>query len=388
MTPVFIVAQYKCGTSWLLSALSAHPDILGMREIDIVRAAHARDSQIEAASKAQTSADNPPTATTPVAGGDGMQLPTAQRPLSAAPVRMFFENSIVPEVDFKTKIFPSSKLMMNRVNPDRLTLFFGKSAWSPSAETPGHLDAGQHPTAVAVEQREFSRPQSIRDLSQAEATGLYSRILAAEHPHQAMDAFLETVSARESGASYVVLKAAHQISVLDALQEWRPGAKKIAITRDVRDAAISALHYKKLMKERNATWLQGSEKSYWDLLRDFSVQTRRVIDAARAGDVLLIRYEDLSRDFSGTFSRVLDFIGVDRRPDIVRAINDATSFKSRTGREPGSEGKGLIRRGMVNEWEEYLTVDDRERAWALCQSVLAPLGYTENGALKPIAFLS
>ncbi|MEL7085587.1 MAG: sulfotransferase domain-containing protein [Cyanobacteria bacterium P01_A01_bin.3] len=345
MTPVFIVAQYKCGTSWLLSALSAHPDVLGMREIDIVRAAHARVAQVDMAK---------------TIGGDA---------------------------ESGAAIF-ASNLTSDIVNPDRLTLFFGKSAWSPSSETPGHLQAGQHPTALAEGERKFSRPQSIRDLSQAQATALYSRILAAEHPHQAMAAFLETVTASESGASHVVLKAADQISVLDALQGWQPGAKKIAITRDGRDAAISALYYKKLMKERNATWLQGSEKSYWDLLNDWLVQTQRVIDAAQAGDIFLIRYEDLSRDFSGTFSRVLDFIGVDSHPDIVRAINDATSFKSRTGREPGSDGKGPIRKGMVNEWEDYLSVTDRKRAWTLCQSVLAPLGYSESGELKPVAFLS
>ena len=39
MEPVFICGIYKCGTSWLLSALSAHPDVTGLREIDIVKSA-------------------------------------------------------------------------------------------------------------------------------------------------------------------------------------------------------------------------------------------------------------------------------------------------------------------------------------------------------------
>ncbi|MDP9254715.1 MAG: sulfotransferase, partial [Verrucomicrobiota bacterium] len=38
LQPVFIVGQYKCGTTWLLRILSAHPDVIGVAEIDIVSA--------------------------------------------------------------------------------------------------------------------------------------------------------------------------------------------------------------------------------------------------------------------------------------------------------------------------------------------------------------
>jgi hypothetical protein len=39
LEPIFIVGQYKCGTSWLLNVLNAHPQIAGVDEIDLVRAA-------------------------------------------------------------------------------------------------------------------------------------------------------------------------------------------------------------------------------------------------------------------------------------------------------------------------------------------------------------
>ena len=36
---VFIIGQYKCGTTWLLRILSAHPNVIGVAEMDVVRAA-------------------------------------------------------------------------------------------------------------------------------------------------------------------------------------------------------------------------------------------------------------------------------------------------------------------------------------------------------------
>ena len=385
MTPVFIVAQYKCGTSWLLSALSAHPDILGIREIDIIRAAYAHSSQAEAVCKAGNESENAGSVQHLLVNRYRNLLARAKRRAPAV-LKPLFESADRFYADSDPAIFPMSNLMVNAVNPDRLNLFFGKSAWSSSPQTPTHLDAGHHPTAINAGERNFSRPQSISDLSPSQAVDLYNRIRDAGHPHQAADAFIESVSAQESGASHIVLKAADQVSVLDALQRWQPKAKKIAITRDGRDAAISALHYKKLMKERNAPWLQGSEKGYWDLLRDWSVPAQRIVDASRSGEVLLIRYEDLSNDFSGTFSRVLNYIGVDSNPDIVQTINDATSFQSRTGRERGTSGKGVIRKGMVNEWKEYLSEGERARAWREYQSLFATLGYTESGELEPLSF--
>ena len=44
-SPVFIVGQYKCGTSWLLAALSAHPELIGVRELDLLRACLGDDPQ-------------------------------------------------------------------------------------------------------------------------------------------------------------------------------------------------------------------------------------------------------------------------------------------------------------------------------------------------------
>src|SRR4029450_2414305 len=38
LQPVFIVGQHKCGTTWLLRILSAHPNVIGVTEFDVVTA--------------------------------------------------------------------------------------------------------------------------------------------------------------------------------------------------------------------------------------------------------------------------------------------------------------------------------------------------------------
>ena len=39
LQPVFIIGQAKCGTTWLLRILSAHPHVIGVAEIDVINAA-------------------------------------------------------------------------------------------------------------------------------------------------------------------------------------------------------------------------------------------------------------------------------------------------------------------------------------------------------------
>jgi hypothetical protein len=319
MEPVFIVAQYKSGTSWLLSALSAHPAVRGLREIDIVRAAYEVEGDV------------------------------------AAPAGL----------------------------DHRLPHFFGKSAWCNEQalgyDVVAALAAGEHPEP---EKAQPGRPQGFADLHRETALDLYATIRDAADPEESLDAFVAaTAAGAPDGVTHLVLKAADQIAVLDQLQAWQPDAKKVIITRDGRDAAISASHYKQLMQD--APWFSGNA-DYWRLLENWASRAVMIADAGRSGDAWVMRYEDLSADFAGTLGPLLSWLGVDADPDRVAAINDRTSFEARTGRKRGSEGTGVIRKGMVGEWVETLSVDDQDRAWELTGDALAGLGYTRSGEAAPL----
>ena len=49
--PIFIVGLYKCGTSWLLSCLHAHPQVRALREFDLVRAIQGGEGRLRLASR-------------------------------------------------------------------------------------------------------------------------------------------------------------------------------------------------------------------------------------------------------------------------------------------------------------------------------------------------
>ena len=67
-----------------------------------------------------------------------------------------------------------------------------------------------------------------------------------------MDEFLAALAPALAVGRRLVLKGADQVLCFDALREWRPQAPKIAIVRDGRDAAVSAFHYRQLM--RSGAW--------------------------------------------------------------------------------------------------------------------------------------
>ena len=199
-----------------------------------------------------------------------------------------------------------------------------------------------------------------------------------------MDASIEATSWAAEGRSHLVLKAADQIAVFDSLGKYQPDAPKLAITRDGRDAAISGLHYRRLMAKEGAPWF-GGEAGFLELLRMWAERAAMLATRAAAGELFLVRYEDLSADFAGTLGPLLEWLGLESSPEVMEAINARTSFEARTGRARGSEGTGVIRKGAVAEWREALTEEEKAKSWQVAGEHLAALGYSEEGPMAPLA---
>jgi SAM-dependent methyltransferase len=333
LEPIFIVGQYKCGTTWLLDILSAHPQVLGVAEIDVVRAAcdFAQMSDFD-----MTSA------------------------------RLAPEN-------------------------DRLHRFFDGSGWCAYYETSearwvdrdvvARFDRGETIPTVPGDR---SRPQMFMNLPSEAATTLYQRIKGANCPEDAMDAFLQAVCTHSEGLSHVVLKAADQVAVFDTLQAWQPEAKKIVIMRDGRDATISAIHYQKLMTEVDAPHRDLSPRDYWGQLQPWANRAQIIAQRARQGDLRVIRYEDLTYDFAGTLKPLLAWLGLDDSTSVVEAIQAQTSFEAITGRPRGKEAKHIVRKGAVGEWIGVLSKEDNAKAWEIAGEQLTAFGYTPDGSLQPL----
>jgi SAM-dependent methyltransferase len=320
MQPIFIVGQYKCGSTWLLDILSAHPQTVGVAEIDIVKAV----------------------------------------------------------CDFRGRTYSLAPLR------DRLYRVFDGSGWCAYHDgTQWHYDdvvsRFERNELIESSPGDLSRSQMFMNLAPEVALTLYRRITNAQHPHEAMNAFLEAVCAGGGDATHVVLKGCDQIAVFDALQEWQPQAKKVVITRDGRDAALSALHFTRLMNEMGAPCRDDPNRDYIDFLKSWSHRADMIARHSARGALWIIRYEDLSRDFAATIGPLLEWLGLDHSGPVIEAIRERASFETVTGRPRGTEAKHTVRKGAVGEWIEVLTAEDKSKAWAVAKRQLSMLGYTANG---------
>ena len=360
--PVFIVGLYKNGTSWLLSALAAHPEFAALRELDVLRS---------------------------VAGRDGRRL---------LPPR------------------------------ERLANVFGRSAFCalraeqlqharPLYDLPPEQAVAGLARLVAVEGGKGGpwvsqgRPLGFLNFTPELLAGAFAALRDAATPAAAMDGFLAALAPGLPPGRRLVLKGADQILSLDALKDWRPAAPRIAIVRDGRDAAVSAYHYRELMRTLRMAW-HHSHLSFvkplalardagirsftalrrftghgpdWRLGRSMSVwadRVRRVLAAAERGELYVMRYEDLLTDFDLHFTHLLRWLDAEASPGTVAAVAQASSFEAVSGRPPGVAGQDVIRKGISGEWRESLTVRDRAAAWRIAGAELAAMGYGRDGVLE------
>jgi hypothetical protein len=110
---------------------------------------------------------------------------------------------------------------------------------------------------------------------------------------------------------------------------------------------------------------------------------------ARRGDLLLLRFEDLRKDMESVMTRVLDFLGVEVRPEAIRAAianntldrmrEKETQSKTLHQAKGGEDGR-FVRKGAVGGWRERLTDDQSQRIHAVAGEALRRMGYPLAGA--------
>lgn len=317
LEPAFIVAQYKCGTSWLLAALCAHPEILGLREIDIIRSVCAdRGRVFEAADPEQ-----------------------------------------------------------------RTEAIFNGSAWSSKRRVNKALQQDSGGKFIPLD-----RPQIVHGVDHRVLRRLVTLVRNPEASAvQILDGFVEAVSTSAEDERLLMLKGADQVMAFDTLRQWQPDAPAVAITRDGRDATLSAVAYRALMIETNKRWIKDQDElEFDDLIAGWAIRARRLVELAQAGEVYLIRYEDLTSNFVQTLTGVLEAIGVTAAPGTVEKIEAATDFEHMTGRKRGVPGQHILRGGMVDEWRSKLKPQHQDQIWQSHGDTLSLLGYRKEEGIDPL----
>lgn len=374
--PVFIVGLYKNGTSWLLNALAAHPQFAALRELDMLRS---------------------------VGGREGRRLlPRRQRLANVFGKSAFCglkAEQLAPGA-FRAHLTdpPGTAATLYDLPPSLAVTVLREMLTAVHGQRP--LDTG------------LARPLVFLNFPPQRTEAAFAALAAADDVSSAMDGFLAGLTPALPAGRRLVLKGADQILCLDALQDCYPRAPKIAIVRDGRDAAVSAFHYRELMRERRMAWHHG-HLSYskpvnlvreaairsmqalrgaagygpdWRLGRSMRVwadRVRRVSAAAERGELYVLRYEDLLTDFAATFTRLLEWLGADADPVTVAAVARASSFETLSGRPAGVGGPDVMRKGVAGEWRDSLNAKDQALAWRVAGAELAGMGYSRHGDPGP-----
>ena len=223
---IFIIGMYKCGTSWLLSALSAHPNILGLKEYDLIR------KNVDVLSEGVSLRDPKEIITNLLSSTAYCQLPKST-----------VETALRKE--------------------------------EPLSEIKDLLDS-RRTTSFHVNQ-----PITFLDLEWKAQEVILKSAFKCKNAKRFLADFLNINSIARNDFNTIVLKAADQLPVFAHLNTVFPDDPKVIVIRDGRDAAISALHYRKLMRERGAPWA-GPEKDIASLFQDWCKRAKNSYAVAKS----------------------------------------------------------------------------------------------------------
>lgn len=189
---------------------------------------------------------------------------------------------------------------------------------------------------------------------------------AAKHVIEGiLDAFFD--AHRGPLSRVVVEKTPAHVFYAERILDWWPEARVVELLRDGRDVSVSLEH-----KSRVEAWAPA----------DRAAQATLWVKAVRRGAELkartefrgrwhTVRFEDLASDASGTVQRLFEFVGIDASSDVVSRVVESTAFAK--ANRPGNAHH--LRKGVVGDWRNHFSDNDRQLFEALAGDVLREQGY-------------
>lgn len=358
---IHVVGLYKNGTSWLSHILCAHPQVIGWREFDIIRATHR---------------EQPASLTRRIA-------------CRYRPARNMWPSL---DSDFRFSVKQKEQVIRD--------MFCGRG-WIPlmgkdvrdAAEALDHDDSGNfidqlmrmagktlgRDNRPLLQPGNFTGTLGYGNSTRRDLVRLLERIKQTNDVSQVPHLFFEYLQKQCVPGTQIALKAADQVLCLTLLQQLSPRSRKIAIIRDGRDAAISAAHYGELMRKWDTPWIP-KKRSFMSQLRSWAQRARILSDYAAKNDIVILRYEDMKRNFDGVVDALLALLDLPVSRRQLREIHRATDFATVTsGRRPGEAAEHIVRKGVIGEWKSVLSDRDARLAWRVAGEELTHFGYTQTG---------
>lgn len=160
---------------------------------------------------------------------------------------------------------------------------------------------------------------------------------------------------------------------MDLLGTLYPRARFICVTRDVRDAAVSAWFYRVLLGETaHFRAIDDFAPAYArDVWAPMMALARRSGAALGPTRYLEISYEDYTRDGRAVIASLLRFLALPSDDREVDACLESAAFKRQAGRDAGVEAKSFYRKGVVGDWANHLDATVASRTLDVAHEILA-----------------
>lgn len=208
---------------------------------------------------------------------------------------------------------------------------------------------------------------------------------------QAIDRMLvryitQTKRPAEQPIAAVIDKTPDHARHMRALSQIYPWAKFILVTRDPRDAAVSAWHHRELLGTNTHRTIDELAVAFaqdvWGPMMRLARDAGAALGPTRFTE---ITYEQYKEDPRREVRRLLGFIGLTCGDAEVDACVHAGDFTRQTkGRAPGVEAKSFHRKGVVGDWRIHLSPTAADRALAAAQRFLsAPIEELKPRAAEP-----
>ena len=180
-----------------------------------------------------------------------------------------------------------------------------------------------------------------------------------------LDAFYLRKGGRPGGV--LVEKTPRHLFYAPQILSWWPEARIVELVRDGRDVCVSFEH-----KSRFEAWAPAErEPQIRRWVKDVRKGMELRADPSAAGRWLTVRYEDLAGHGIHEVSRLYDFIGLSHDGDAIDRVVEATAIEN--ARQPGNEHH--IRKGVVGDWHNHFSDDDRRLFDDLAGDLMTTLGY-------------
>jgi hypothetical protein len=174
-------------------------------------------------------------------------------------------------------------------------------------------------------------------------------------------------------------------------QCWKsPGDKAIVVLRDPRDRLVSNLFSMLYSHSTNTrveclrnilSGISNHDKRIKMLIWNFISSVRFYLTWAinAKDDAFVMRYESFLQDQRGEFRRILDWLGWYVPDEVLYAVVEKLSFKTRSGRSPGeTDIFSHYRRGVEGDWRNHFSRENG-RLWELLYpGFLTKIGYENS----------